>query len=82
MKFIFGMQTNIKVFYKLMLSFWVCPTRHAQSNQIVTYLCNISKETWGGEVDILPANKHESFLQVDNIALGLCSQACPKCPKQ
>ena len=26
---------------------WVCPTRHAQSNQIVTYLCNISKETWG-----------------------------------
>ena len=36
----------------------------------------------GGEVDFLPANKHESFLQVDIITLGLCSQACPKYPKQ
>ena len=36
----------------------------------------------GGEVDFLPANKHESFLQVDIITLGLCGQACPKYPKQ
>ena len=34
------------------------------------------------EVDFLLANKHESFLQVDSITLGLRSQACPKCPKQ
>ena len=36
----------------------------------------------GGEVDFLPANKHESFLQVDSITLGLLSQAFPKYPKQ
>ena len=36
----------------------------------------------GGEVDFLPANKHESFLQVDSIILYLLSQACPKYPKQ
>ena len=67
MKLIFGMQIYIEVFYKLILSFWVCA---------------ISPEKHGSEVDFLPANKHESFLQVDSIALGLRSQACPKCPKQ
>ena len=36
----------------------------------------------GSEVDFLPANKRESFLQVDSITLGLCCQACPKYPKQ
>ena len=34
------------------------------------------------EVNFLPADKHESFLQVDNITLGVHSQACPKYPKQ
>ena len=29
MKFIFGMEISIEVFYKLILSFWVCTTRHA-----------------------------------------------------
>ena len=42
----------------------------------------ISPEKHGGEVDILPENKHESFLQVDSITLGFCSQACSKYPKQ
>ena len=36
----------------------------------------------GGEVGFLPANEHESFLQVHSIPLGLHSQACPKYPKQ
>ena len=69
MKFVFGMQINIEVFYKLILSFWVCPTRLAQStqNKNFAYLCNISRSCWrgSGEVDFLPANKHKSFLQVD-----------------
>ena len=30
---IFGMQINIEVFCKLILSFWVCIARHAQSTQ-------------------------------------------------
>ena len=33
MKFVFGMQINIEVFYKLILSLWVCIVRHAQSTQ-------------------------------------------------
>ena len=35
-----------------------------------------------GEVDFLPANKQESFLQVNSITLGLLSQVCPTYPKQ
>ena len=35
----------------------------------------------GDEVD-LPADKHENFLQVDSITLGVRSQACPNYPKQ
>ena len=30
-KFIFAMQVNMEVFYKLILSFWVCVATHAQS---------------------------------------------------
>ena len=32
----------------------------------------------GDEIDLLPADKHKSFLQVDSITLGVYSQACPK----
>ena len=75
MKCIFGMQINIKVFYKLILSFWDCVTRHAQGTQI-------SPEKHWDEIDFLPADKHECFLQADSITLGVCSQACLKYPKQ
>ena len=39
-KFIFGMLTNIKVFDKLIIPFWVCVTRHGQSieNKKFAYL--------------------------------------------
>ena len=36
----------------------------------------------GDEVDFLPANKHETFLQIDSITLGVHSQACPRYPIQ
>ena len=36
----------------------------------------------GCEVDFLPANEHESFLQVDGVTLDLHSQTCPKYRKQ
>ena len=81
MKFIFGMQINIEIFYKLILSFWVCATRHAQNtqNKKFGYLCNISRKAceWGGrgggggEDDFLPANENESFVQVDSITMSL-----------
>ena len=34
------------------------------------------------EVDFLPANKHEGFLHVDSITLGLFRQAFPNYSKQ
>ena len=47
MNFIFEMQINIEVFYKLILSFWLCITRHAQITQKkLTYLCSISRKAW------------------------------------
>ena len=33
------------------------------------------------EVDFLPADKHESFLQIGNATLGVRTQACLKYPK-
>ena len=48
MKFIFCMQISIGVFYKVILSFWVSATRHAQStHNKFAYLCNISIKAWG-----------------------------------
>ena len=34
------------------------------------------------EVHFLPADKHESFLQIDSINFGVYSRAFPKYPKQ
>ena len=83
MKFIFGIQINIEVFYKLILSVWVCIGRHAQSMQNkISHIFAISPGKHGVEVDFLPANDHESLLQVDSITLGLCNQACSKYLKQ
>ena len=45
-KYIFGMQINIKVFCKLILPFWVCATRHAQITQ--NNIFAISPEKHGG----------------------------------
>ena len=56
MKFIFGMQIKIEVFYKLILSIWVCVTRHVQSTQKFVFFST---------------NKQESFLQTDSITLGV-----------
>ena len=47
MKFIFCMQINIEVFYKLILSFWVNVTRYVQSTQNeFADLHNISIKAW------------------------------------
>ena len=47
MKFIFCMQINIEIFYKLILSFWLSVTRHAQSTpNKFAYLCHISIKAW------------------------------------
>ena len=61
----------------------MCVARHAQSNQskFAISLQYLQKNV-GDEVDFLSAYKHDSFLQADNIFLGVHSQACSKYPKQ
>ena len=82
MKGIFCMKIYIKVFYRLMLSFWVCATRHTQSTQKkFAYFSNISRKGWEMKL-IFCLQIKTSFLQIDNITLGVFSQACPKYPKQ
>ena len=69
-------------FLQIDTSFWVYIVRRAQSAQNkFAYLGNIFRKTLGDEVDFLPANKHESFLEVNSIFLGVRSQASPKYPK-
>ena len=84
MKFIFGMQISIEVFYKLILSFWVCVARHAQSTQNNKFSISLEncKKNVKDEVDFKPAYKHQRIIQVDTIILGLCGQACSNYPKQ
>ena len=71
MKFI-CMDINIEVFYKLILSFWVCVSSHVQSsqNKKFTYLCNSPKNV-GNKLYFLTTNKYENFLQIDNVNLDV-----------
>ena len=71
MKLIFCLQINTKVFYKVIVSLWMCVARHAQSNQnnkfaiSLQYLKENRKLKY--EVDTLPVNKNQRFLQIDSI---------------
>ena len=79
MKFNFGMQINIEVSYKLILSL----SNHSLSTQNKKFVISVQyfKENVKNEVEFLPAYKHQSFLQIDTIILGACGQACPNYPK-
>ena len=84
--FIFGMQMNIEAFYNLILTFWLCITRHAQSTQNkFAYLCSISRKAWVMKLIFfffLPPDKHKNSLQIDSITSGVHSQTCLKYLKQ
>ena len=67
--FTFTMQINIEVFYKLMLSLWVCLTRHAQSTENKFAYLAISREKHGDEINFLPVDKYENSLQIDTMIL-------------
>ena len=79
MKLIFCMKITAEILFKLIVSLWVCLARHTQSNQnnklarSMQYL----KQNVNHEVDFLPEDKHQRFLQIDTIILGVCAQACP-----
>ena len=55
----------------------------AQSTQTGKFTISLQylKENVKDEVDFLPADKHQRFLQIDSIILGVCEQACPHYPK-
>ena len=73
----------MEVFYKLILSFWVCIAKHAESTQNTKFAIYFQylKENGKDEVNFLPADKRQGFLQNDTIILGLYGQACPNYPK-
>ena len=83
MKFIFGIQITIEVFYRLILSLWVCIARHAQSTQNNKFAISLQylKKDLKNEVGFLFVDKRQRFLQIHTIILDVCGQACPNYPK-
>ena len=73
LKLIFCLQMNLKVFYKLIGSLSVCLVRHAQSTQNKVYnIFVISQGNVKDELDLLPTDKHQRFLQIAIIIVGVC----------
>ena len=60
MTFIFSMQINREVFYKLILSFWVCVVRYAQNTQNNKFAISLQylKKEVKDEVYFWHADKH------------------------
>ena len=79
----FCLQINTKIFCKLIVSLWVCIARYAQNTQSNKFTISLQylKENTKEEVDFLPADKLQKFLQSDIIILDVCGQACPNYPK-
>ena len=74
---IFCMKLNIKVFYKLVVSFLQVIARYAQDTQngrFVIFLQYIKKEG-KDETNFFHADKHQTLLQVHTINFGGCGQA-------
>ena len=75
--------TADKVFYMMILSFWVFVTRYAQStqnNKLAISLQHHQEKSNNEAVFLLPG-KHQRFLQIDTVILGVCGQACQNRPK-
>ena len=83
MKLIFYSQIKKKVFYKLIVSLWVCVAiyvQSAQNNKFVVSLQHL-KENVKDEVFFLSAEKSRRLLQVDTIILSVCGQTCSNTQK-
>ena len=83
MKFIFGMQMNIKIFYKWVLRFWACIARHAQSSQNNKFAISLQyvQKEMSDEVYFLHEDKHQNFLQIDTMIFDGDGQEFLKFPK-
>ena len=80
-RFIFGMQ--IEVFYKLIISFWVCVSSHAQStqNEKFAYLCSISRKTWMKMIFCLQINTKVFYKLMVSLWVSIARHP-PKYPEQ
>ena len=78
LKWFFCLQINTKVFYKVIV-FWMYETTLVQSTQNNKFGISLQylKENGKNEVEFLLAGKHQRFLQIDTIVLGVSGQACP-----
>ena len=72
----------MEVFYNMIVLLWVCVARHVQGTQNNRAAISLQylKKNVEDEVDFSPANKHQGFLQIDTIILGVCGEVCPNCP--
>ena len=77
MKLLFCLQKNRKVFYRMLVSFWVCISRFTQRTQNSQLAISLQylKENGKNEVGFLFADKHQRFLQIDTIILGVARHA-------
>ena len=68
---------------KLIVSLWVSIARHTQGTQkdLIAISLQYLKENMKNDVDFLPVDKHQWFLQIGTIILVVCDQACPNYPK-
>ena len=80
---IFYIKKNIKVFYKLTISFLLVIARYAQSTQNSKFVMSLQylKKEGRDEVVFMHADKHQTSLQVDRIDLSWHGQGCPNYPK-
>ena len=77
------MKINIKVFYKLVVSFVLVIASHAQSTQDNKFVRSLQylKKHGRDEVDFLLADNHQTIIQVDTINLDGQGHTCPNYPK-
>ena len=83
LRWFFCLQINTKVFCKVIV-FWVCVTRLAQGTRNNKFAISLQylKKNGKNEVDFLLVDKHQRFLEIAAIILGVCGQACPSYPKK
>ena len=83
MKLIFYLQISMKVLYKLIVSLWECVARHPESIQNNNFAISLQylKENMKDGVEFLSADKHQRFVRIGIIILGVCGQACLNYPK-
>ena len=62
-----------------MVSLWLWVPRHAQSTQNNKFTLSLQylNKNMKDEVDFLPADIWQRFLQIDTNILSVCGQGCP-----